>query len=102
MPSHESSRAEYQPDEHSETSGLRPTPTPIPPVDPQIMQKALEIGDNPTPIHERAVMVEQVDGNRTLVYRTMGRVHSIPDLTEDQALKDAENARQVAEAFDRN
>ena len=71
-------------------------------VHPEIREKAAEEGVAPTPLNEHAVLVEQADGNRKLVYRTMNKVHVIPDVTEEEALTAAENARLVAELFGRH
>ncbi len=93
MSSPESSRTGYQPDEHNETSGLRPAAFDADAVDPEIIKVAEGKGVGFMPMHSRAVIVEEADGQHTLVHRNMVRVHTTEGLTLDEAIRQAETVR---------
>jgi len=68
-------------------------------LDPRIIR---EIGDNEvvTPINRAAAMVTNAEGQRRLVCTSLGRVHNINSLNEDELKEAAKNAALVADFRD--
>jgi hypothetical protein len=99
MPSQETQTSpEEEPDDH-EVSSVRSCQIPLDQADPEIRQIAEESGQPAQAVHEQAIIVGNPDEPKTLYYRTMGLVHGVDDLTEEEALALAEEARRVAEVM---
>lgn len=60
-----------------------------------VLEEARKHGEEIEALDSNMVVVTQSDGQKTLVYKTMGRVHGAPDLTPDEIEDMAETVREL-------